>query len=202
MASWRPLRLLLGALGTAPPRTWEFQAAKPRWIYWSLASHLYRLQRSILRGKTVLRPLLHWSLEALKLWSLNRCTWIPPDKHYHSNTFDYVTLRMRIFVSPLRARERQDQLLHLQTMASFQRQTGSSETGGWLVILNKSLADSELHRLLSTHNYRLRGESLACQTCQTIWNSSCMHARWCMCMPVQLQNMHTYTHTVVCMCVC
>ncbi len=47
-------------------------------------------------------------------------------------------------------------------MASFQRQTGSSEAGGWLVILNKSLADSELHRLLSTDKYRLRGESLAC----------------------------------------
>lgn len=46
-------------------------------------------------------------------------------------------------------------------MASFQRQTGSSEAEGWLVILNKSLADSELHRLLSTHKYRLRGESLS-----------------------------------------
>jgi hypothetical protein len=45
-------------------------------------------------------------------------------------------------------------------MAGFQRQTGSSEAGGWLVILNKSLADSELHRLLSTDKYRLRGESL------------------------------------------
>lgn len=44
-------------------------------------------------------------------------------------------------------------------MAGLQRQTGSSDAGGWLVILNKSLADSELHRLFSTHKYRLRGES-------------------------------------------
>ena len=32
------------------------------------------------------------------------------------------------------------------------------ERGGWLVILNKSLAESELHHLLSSQNYRLRGE--------------------------------------------
>ena len=32
------------------------------------------------------------------------------------------------------------------------------EAGGWLVIVNKSLAQSELHHLLSTHKFRLRGE--------------------------------------------
>ena len=70
-------------------------------------------------------------------------------------------------------------------MASFQRQTGTSEAGGWLVILNKSLADSELHRLLSTHKYRLRGESL-------------LTGRVHVCMPVQ--SIHTqYSSSHVCM---
>ena len=133
------------------------------------------------------------TLEALKLWSLNRCTCLhekPPDKHYHGNTW---WSRHFAHAQCSRVAERdsagkiscffKDQA---RVMADFQRQTGSSEAGGWLVILNKSLADSELHRLLSTHKYRLRGESLrVLNSCHTIW-IFIVHIipDGCMCMPI------------------
>lgn len=78
-------------------------------------------------------------------------------------------------------------------MANFHRQNeGVGESGGWLVILNKSLAESELHHLLSSQKYRVRGESQCVlnkiNLCHQFTLISARGSSFTLCMPSNSMN--------------
>ena len=82
-------------------------------------------------------------------------------KHHHGNN-PFVRVGMRSKIRGTGQKLELEQVPHRSSrMANFRHQSeGVGGSGGWLVILNKSLAESELHHLLSSQKYRVRGECM------------------------------------------